>query len=174
MREARHRGRALRLHASVIQIPRVLEGQRVDDDRFGFSVSVTGDTALIGASRSDDGGTNAGSAYVVDLDVDGLLNPFEQANGFDPLGTDESAGDPDLDGLTNLAEQAARTDPNDADTDGFTDGAEVAAASDPLAPGSTPPAPVPSAPVLGRSVLGGLMAFLGWWTLAAGSRPRDP
>ncbi len=73
-------------------------------------------------------------------------------------------------------EQLDVADPQNPDTDGdgFTDGAEVAAGSDPLDPGSTPPASVPSASALGRSVLGGLMAFLGWWTLAAGSRPRDP
>jgi len=34
------------------------------DDRFGFSVSVSGNTALIGAFRDDDAGTDSGSAYV--------------------------------------------------------------------------------------------------------------
>jgi len=33
-------------------------------DRFGFSVSIDGDTALIGASESDDAGFKSGSAYV--------------------------------------------------------------------------------------------------------------
>ncbi|MBI1317327.1 MAG: hypothetical protein GC168_00070 [Candidatus Hydrogenedens sp.] len=33
-------------------------------DLFGYSVSVSGDTAVLGAIRVDDGGTDAGSAYV--------------------------------------------------------------------------------------------------------------
>ncbi|GMV84090.1 MAG: hypothetical protein AMXMBFR7_52740 [Planctomycetota bacterium] len=33
-------------------------------DLFGHSVSVSGDTALIGAYKDDDGGTDSGSAYV--------------------------------------------------------------------------------------------------------------
>ncbi len=34
------------------------------EDHFGISVSVYGDTAVIGAYRNDDDGTNSGSAYV--------------------------------------------------------------------------------------------------------------
>ncbi len=34
------------------------------DDRFGKSVSVSGDVALVGASRDDDNGASSGSAYV--------------------------------------------------------------------------------------------------------------
>ena len=34
------------------------------DDFFGFSVSVSGDTALVGAWQDDDNGSNSGSAYV--------------------------------------------------------------------------------------------------------------
>ena len=34
------------------------------DDFFGFSVSLSGDRALIGAYRDDDGGDRTGSAYV--------------------------------------------------------------------------------------------------------------
>ena len=33
-------------------------------DQFGFSVSLSGDRALVGASRDDDGGRDSGSAYV--------------------------------------------------------------------------------------------------------------
>ena len=35
-------------------------------DRFGFSVAVSGSTAVIGASLDDDGGSGSGSAYVFD------------------------------------------------------------------------------------------------------------
>jgi hypothetical protein len=34
------------------------------NDRFGHSVSVSGDTAVVGARLDDDGGSNSGSAYV--------------------------------------------------------------------------------------------------------------
>ena len=34
------------------------------DDYFGFSVSVSGDTTVVGAYQDDDGGTESGSAYV--------------------------------------------------------------------------------------------------------------
>ncbi len=37
-------------------------------DFFGFSVSLSGDRALIGASRNDDSGTDSGSAYIFDFD----------------------------------------------------------------------------------------------------------
>ncbi|MCJ7571560.1 MAG: FG-GAP repeat protein, partial [Candidatus Thermoplasmatota archaeon] len=35
-----------------------------ENDRFGYSVSLDGDTALIGATRDDDKGTDSGSAHV--------------------------------------------------------------------------------------------------------------
>ncbi len=71
-----------------------------------------------------------------DDDGDGLLDAFEIANGFDPLVAGEENADPDMDGLSNLAEQAAGTDPNDADTDddGLSDGEEVAVGTNPLDP----------------------------------------
>lgn len=37
-------------------------------DEFGFSVSLSGDRALIGAHRDDENGENSGSAYVFELD----------------------------------------------------------------------------------------------------------
>jgi hypothetical protein len=33
-------------------------------DRFGYSVSVSGDTVVVGAYGDDDGGSSSGSAYV--------------------------------------------------------------------------------------------------------------
>ncbi len=39
-------------------------------DRFGWSVSVSGDVALIGAIRDDEGATNAGAAYTFRFDPD--------------------------------------------------------------------------------------------------------
>ena len=65
-----------------------------------------------------------------DSDNDGLLDGFEVLNSnglrtFDPLGTDESQDDEDMDGLTNAEEQMLGTNPGqveaDLDEDGIAD-----------------------------------------------------
>ena len=43
-------------------------------DQFGYSVAISGDTAVVGASRNDDGGTQSGSAYVFQRDQGGVDN----------------------------------------------------------------------------------------------------
>ena len=61
-----------------------------------------------------------------DSDGDGMPDDWETANGLDPNVHDADL-DPDADGLTNLAEYNAQTDPQNPDTDGdgLTDGDEV-------------------------------------------------
>ena len=73
-------------------------------------------------------------AEKTDSDGDGLRDAFERDH-FENL--DQVAdGDPDEDGLVNLAEQNARTDPTKADTDddGLNDGPEIERGTDPLNP----------------------------------------
>ena len=41
------------------------------DDEFGYSVAISGDTAIVGAYRDDDNGTDSGSAYVYRRDAGG-------------------------------------------------------------------------------------------------------
>ncbi|PHQ78671.1 MAG: hypothetical protein COB69_09490 [Phycisphaera sp.] len=53
-------------------------------DRFGISVSVSGDTAVIGAYADDDNGTNSGSAYVFDLNPDPCLPDVNCDGNLDP------------------------------------------------------------------------------------------
>jgi hypothetical protein len=71
-----------------------------------------------------------------DTDSDGLPDSWETANGL-VIGTNDSALDPDSDGLSNLQEFNASTNPKQADTDGdgLNDGAEVNTnATNPLVP----------------------------------------
>lgn len=61
-----------------------------------------------------------------DTDGDGMADAWETANGL-AAGSDDSAADPDNDGLTNLQEFQASTNPKAADTDGdgLNDGVEI-------------------------------------------------
>ncbi|MCH8808102.1 MAG: FG-GAP repeat protein, partial [Planctomycetes bacterium] len=54
--------------SSWVQEQKLLADDGAPGDRFGISVSISGDLAVIGAYRDDDGGTNAGSAYVFRFD----------------------------------------------------------------------------------------------------------
>ncbi|MEP4076365.1 PQQ-dependent sugar dehydrogenase [Haloferula sp.] len=74
---------------------------------------------------------------LVDTDFDGMPDNWEMSNGL-VVGVDDSAGDNDgeggADGLTNLEEYLAGTDPqnSDSDFDGYNDGIEISQGTDPL------------------------------------------
>jgi len=73
-----------------------------------------------------------------DDDKDGMLDNWETNNGLDPT-VDDSSGDADGDGLTNVQEFLNHTDPNNPDTDGdgLSDGDELTWAwTNPLNPDS--------------------------------------
>ena len=48
------------------QLFRLISSDAAPDDSFGWSVAISGTTAVIGAVRDDDAGTSSGSAYVFD------------------------------------------------------------------------------------------------------------
>jgi len=55
------------------QVAKLTADDGVADDRFGYSVSIDGDTVVIGAYQDDDNGTASGSAYVFTRDTAGNL-----------------------------------------------------------------------------------------------------
>jgi len=65
--------------------------------------------------------------YNADTDGDGMPDGWELQHGFDPLNPDDALADADSDGLTNLGEYQAGTNPqeSDSDGDGLNDGSEV-------------------------------------------------
>jgi len=46
------------------------------DDKFGNYVALSGNTALIGSSTDDDNGTDSGSAYFIQLDIENEVGPI--------------------------------------------------------------------------------------------------
>ena len=59
------------------------------NDRFGYSVSVDGNYAIIGAVYEDDaGGTNSGKAYIFDATTGSLLHTLHNPNAYDTSASD--------------------------------------------------------------------------------------
>ena len=48
------------------QIDKLLPDDGAADDRFGYSVAISGDIAVVGSWQDDDNGSNSGSAYLFD------------------------------------------------------------------------------------------------------------
>jgi len=68
------------------EVEKLLSSDGASGDRFGVSVSRSGDTTLIGASGDDDNGSDSGSAYVLrvdDTDGDGIPDDEDDCSNSD-------------------------------------------------------------------------------------------
>lgn len=151
------------------QVAKLLPADGMFQDYFGVSASLSGDTALIGANEDNDSGTDSGSAYLFDLDLDndGLFNSTEAS-----IGSDKELADTDADGLSDFDEVnqdgnprsytlGIDTDPNNPDTDG--DGLLDGVDSQPLIynPNDNNSVEVPL-PFWAYGVLAILLGWIGW------------
>ena len=60
-----------------------------ENDRFGISVALSGNYALVGAYLEDDaGGSNSGKAYIFDVTTGSLLHTLNNPNAYDTSAND--------------------------------------------------------------------------------------
>ncbi|MFK7969348.1 MAG: hypothetical protein AB8F95_03225 [Bacteroidia bacterium] len=72
-----------------IEVNKLLASDRANLDRFGWSVSLSGDYAIVGALRESDGGTSEnGAAYVFERDTSGNWTEVNKL-----LASDKASGD---------------------------------------------------------------------------------
>ena len=70
------------------QVAKLTADDAAADDRFGYSVSVSGDRALVGAGWDDDGGLDSGSAYVFERDAGGSWSQVAKLTADDAAADD--------------------------------------------------------------------------------------
>ena len=70
------------------QLHKLTASDAADTDRFGFSVAISGNYAVIGASNNDDNGSNSGSAYIFNVISGNELNKItaSDAAAYDNFG----------------------------------------------------------------------------------------
>eukprot|EP01045_Picozoa_sp_COSAG04_P032303 COSAG04_NODE_6285_length_1365_cov_10.737757_1_plen_226_part_01 len=68
--------------------PKLLASDGAGDDRFGYSVAVSGAVAVVGAYRNDDAGDGSGSAYVFEQQQDGSWLEAQKLVASDGVGDD--------------------------------------------------------------------------------------
>jgi len=119
----------------------IIAAGEATDCTFEFDVpaDATGTYSGLITAASDNAGTITQEVTVyADGDLDGMGDWWEELHGLDRTNANDASEDADKDGLTNLQEYRAGTDPTKADTDGdgMNDGDEVKWGLDPLDPES--------------------------------------
>ncbi|MCH7638885.1 MAG: FG-GAP repeat protein, partial [Bacteroidetes bacterium] len=74
--------------AQLLEDHKLTASDGATGDRFGISVSVSGDRALVGAYRDDDMGNQSGSAYVFVRQGDGSWLEVDKLNASDGASND--------------------------------------------------------------------------------------
>ena len=74
------------------QLAKLTADDAAEDDNFGSSVSISGNTAIVGAVGNDDGGSNSGSAYLFDVTTGNQLTKLtaDDAAAYDLFGSSVS------------------------------------------------------------------------------------
>jgi len=96
------------------QIAKLVGADITAFDQFGFGVSLSGDTAVIGATREDDGGSDAGAAYVF-REVGGVWQQIAKLTADDAAASDAFGVAVSIDGDTAVV-GASRADTGEGRT----------------------------------------------------------
>ncbi len=120
-----------------------LDGQAVGDGReVPIPLVVPGrhEISLTVIGPTDESTDSISVSVITDTDADGMDDQWEIDHGLDPLDSSDGPEDPDGDGLQNLREFEAGTDPLviDTDGDGYDDLTELEGGTDPIDPSQIP------------------------------------
>ncbi|MEE2906684.1 MAG: FG-GAP repeat protein, partial [Planctomycetota bacterium] len=96
---------------SWLETAKLLAFDGAGDDRFGYSVAISGTTALVGAYRDDDNATDSGSAYIFEQQQDGSWLEAAKLTASDGASTDYFGRSVAISGTTALV-GAYRDDDN--------------------------------------------------------------
>ena len=87
---------------SWIEMQKLIASDGTVSDRFGCSVAIDGDTALVGAFNDDDNGTNSGSAYLYQRQADGNWSEIQKITASNGAALDYFGTSVAIDGNTAL------------------------------------------------------------------------
>ncbi|MHC4866126.1 MAG: C10 family peptidase [Planctomycetota bacterium] len=100
------------------QEAKLLASDGAADDYFGYSVAVSGDTALAGAYGDDDLGSNSGAAYVFDVVCDSDRDGIRDSEDNCPYVANTDQADSDSDEVGNACDNCPNVyNPNQVDSD---------------------------------------------------------